>query len=93
MLGRLLLQGMNFHHRAGFGWVIFFLVSGRVLCLEFMIKIVLITEDYRIADWVSLEETYTLMFELLMSSDYIKSRNFQLLTPSHQWRLGMHKKL
>lgn len=28
MLGRLLLQGMNFHHHAGFSWVIFFLVLG-----------------------------------------------------------------
>lgn len=43
MLGRLLLQGMNFHYHAGFGWVIFFLVAGKVLCFGSMMKIVLIT--------------------------------------------------
>lgn len=84
MLGRLLLQGMNFHHHAGFGWVIFFLVAGRILCFGSMMEIVLITQDYRTADWVSLERTYKLMFELLLSSHY-KSRNFQLLTPFYQW--------
>lgn len=88
MLGRLLLQGMNFHHHAGFGWVIFFLVAHRVLCFGFTMKIMLITQDYRIAGWVSLEGTYALIFESLLSSDCIKSRNFQLLTPPHQWGGG-----
>lgn len=75
MLGRLLLQRMNCHHHADFGWVIFFLVAGRILCFGSMMEIMLITQDYRTADWVSLERTYKLMFELLLSSLY-KSRIF-----------------